>query len=72
MQRESSPAGSTDEGLPLSLSDSTRNAKSLQMQATMLAQALSSVIGSGDWVRVKDLAAIADTDSLEFGNRLAQ
>jgi hypothetical protein len=72
MQGQSSPSGSTDEGFLLSLSDSTRNAKSLQIQAKMLAQALSRVIGSGDWACFKDLAAIAGADWLEFGNRLAR
>jgi len=69
---QSSASGSTAEGLPLSVSDSTRNAKYFPIQAKLFAQALSAIIGSGGWPSAKDLAEIAGADSLEFDNQRAQ
>ena len=72
MHGNTSPSASKDEGLPLSLSDSTRNAKMLLIQAKMLAQAWNEIISSDDWLTVNNLAVMAGAEPLEFGNRLAQ
>lgn len=69
---QSSPSSSTAESLPLSVSDSTRNAKSFPIEAKLLVQGLSAIIGSGGWPSAKDLAEIAGADSLEFDNQRAQ
>lgn len=66
------PSALEDEGLPLSLSDATRNAKNLLIQARMLAKALNEVISSGDWLTVNDIAAVASAESPELGDLLAQ
>lgn len=66
------PSALRDEGLPLSLSDATRNAKNLLIQANMLAKALNEIISSGDWLTVHDMAAMASAEPPELGDRLAQ
>lgn len=53
-----SPSALKDDGLPLSLSDATWNAKNLLIQARTLAKASNEIISSGDWLTVNDMAAI--------------
>jgi hypothetical protein len=57
---------------PPSLLESTRHARSLLTLAKMLSQALDTVISSGDWLTVDDLAALAGAEPLEFGQQLAR
>jgi hypothetical protein len=38
----------------------------------LLSQTLDSIISSGDWLNVHDLAAIAGAEPLEFGQQLAR
>ncbi|RAU47912.1 MULTISPECIES: hypothetical protein [unclassified Pseudomonas] len=66
------PSALKDEGLPQSLSDATRNAKNLLIQAKMLAKALNEIISSGDWLTINDIAAMASAEPAELGHRLAQ
>lgn len=56
MHGKTSPSALKDDGLPLSLSDATRNAKNFLIQAKMLAKALNEIISSGDWLTVHDMA----------------
>ena len=57
---------------PPSRSESTRHVRSLLTLAKMLSQTLDTIISSGDWLTVHDLAALADAEPLEFGERLAR
>ncbi|WP_285424259.1 hypothetical protein [Pseudomonas sp. efr-133-TYG-103a] len=60
-----------EEDEPPSLSEGTGNARSLLTLAKMLSQTLDTIITSGDWLTVHDLAALAGAGPLEFGQRLA-
>lgn len=57
---------------PPSLSESTRHARSLLTLAKMLSQTLDTIISSGDWLTVHDLAALAGAEPQEFGQQLAR
>lgn len=57
---------------PPSLSEGTRHTRSLLTLAKMLSQTLDTIISSGDWLNVQDLAALTGAEPLEFGQQLAR
>ena len=61
-----------EEDEPPSRSESTRHARSLLTLAKMLSQTLDTIISSGDWLTVHDLAALAGAEPLEFGQQLTR
>ena len=61
-----------EENEPPSRSESIRHARSLLTLAKMRSRTLDTIISSGDWLTVHDLAALAGAEPLEFGQRLAR
>lgn len=57
---------------PPSISESTRRARSLLTLAKMLSQTLDTILSSGDWLTLHDLAALAGAEPLEFGQQLVR